>query len=93
MYTKPLCGCWRYNHNQNTGLALIELQSNEGQSQNNQLLQTVVSAPLGDEGATGAPRGFVEGFPQEVTSKSQAKRKFKFFIPQEERKACIKAQK
>lgn len=55
MYTKALCGCWRYNHNQNTGLALIELQSNEGQSQNSQLLQTVVSAPLGDEGAIGAP--------------------------------------
>lgn len=86
MYTKALCGCWRYNHNQNTGLALIELQSNEGQSQNSQLLQTVVSVLLGDEGAIGAPRGFVKGFPQEVTSKSQAKRKFKFFSPRKKEK-------
>lgn len=86
MHTKALCGCWRCNHNQNTGLARIELQSNEGQSQKGQLLQTVVSAPLGDEGAPGAPRGFVQGFPEEVKSKSQPKRKIKFFSPRKKEK-------
>lgn len=58
-------------------------------SQNSQLLQTVVSAPLGDEGATGAPRGFV-GFPEEVTSKSQPKRKFNFFFPPGRKKNMYK---
>lgn len=80
MCTKALCGCWKYNHNQNIILAFIEFQSSEGQSQNSQLLQTVVSATHRDKGAIGAPRGYVERFPEEVTSKSQPKRKFFFFF-------------